>query len=492
MRQANQTDRISSPGILKKINRTFWTDIQMLDRPWYINYGFALLFLSIATILKVMFFTYITQNTPFLLYFGVVILSARFAGVGPAIFSAIVSAIISLYYFLPPFESWQLHPVNIIQLSVYLLEGVLIAGFSGALSRADLRVRVSERRFRALIEKSADGIAMSRENAEVIYASPSIEEVLGFPPEEFLKLDALSRLHPEEKKDIMDKYAGIYSNPGSAATLLFRFLNKKGEWIWIESTLTNLLDDPAVNAIVSNFRNVTERILLEKQKEDFIGIATHELKTPVTSVKAYTQLMLQRFRKEENDKAAELVERMDNQLNRLIGLINDLLDVTRIQSGSLPFVSFPYNFNKMVTEIVEDLQRTTDQHKIEMDFKDNIEMIGDKERVSQVLTNLIANAIKYSPQSKIINVTVAKKNMNAEVCVEDQGLGLDKDVHSKVFERFYRVSGPGNKTFPGLGLGLYISSEIIKRQGGRIWVQSEKGKGSTFCFSLPLQHKIEQ
>ncbi|MGH7203187.1 MAG: sensor histidine kinase [Candidatus Levyibacteriota bacterium] len=111
-------------------------------------------------------------------------------------------------------------------------------------------------------------------------------------------------------------------------------------------------------------------------------------------------------------------------------------------------------------------------------------MYGDKERIGQVLTNLISNAIKYSPHATKIVIDIS-----AAACVKDFGIGMSKNAQEKVFERFYRASGPNNQTFPGLGLGLYISSEIIKRLGGRIWVESVKGKGSTFCFTLPTRKR---
>jgi PAS domain S-box-containing protein len=233
------------------------------------------------------------------------------------------------------------------------------------------------------------------------------------------------------------------------------------------------------------FLDITEREHLAKQKDAFIGVATHELKTPVTSVKAYTQILKKRFKNAGNNESVELLQKMDLQLNKLINLIGDLLDVTKIEAGKLSFSVEKFEIAELVQEITEELQRTTERHVITVKSNIKRKINADRDRTGQVLTNFLTNAIKYSPNAQNIHVTIKENKEYITVCVQDFGVGIPQDKLSKVFERFYRVVGPKEDTYPGLGLGLYISSEIIKRQGGKIWVESEKGKGSTFCFSLP-------
>lgn len=232
-------------------------------------------------------------------------------------------------------------------------------------------------------------------------------------------------------------------------------------------------------------------------RSEFMSIASHELKTPVTSIKAYVQVLQQRFTKRGDEQSAQQLAKMDVQLNKLTNLIGDLLDVTKIESGKLSFHIEEFDFNTLIVEMVEDLQRTTTKHSIIIEGEIQQKVCGDRDRIGQVMTNLITNAIKYSPQTKKILVQISKDGNFVKLCVKDFGVGISKEKQGKVFERFYRVSGPKENTFPGLGLGLYISSEIIKRQGGRIWVESEgsgKGlpagrQGSKFCFTLPLGRK---
>jgi signal transduction histidine kinase len=228
---------------------------------------------------------------------------------------------------------------------------------------------------------------------------------------------------------------------------------------------------------------------LQQQKDDFIGIASHELKTPVTSIKAYTQVLERMLEKKGDTKEAAMIGRMDVQINRLSSLISDLLDVTKINSGRLQFNDNVFDFNQHVKELIEDLKPMTGKHEFVENFSPTGFVNGDKERIGQVITNLITNAIKYSPQADKIIINVNSKNNEAVLSVQDFGIGIAQGNLEKVFEQFYRVSGDMQHTFPGLGLGLYISSEIIKREGGRIWVNSIEGEGSTFCFALPLWKK---
>lgn len=221
-------------------------------------------------------------------------------------------------------------------------------------------------------------------------------------------------------------------------------------------------------------------------RNEFISIASHELKTPVTSIKAYGQVLQRRFMRSGNTQAAEQLGKMDDQLNRLTNLISDLLDVTKIETGKLQLHNDFYEFDALIAESIEEVQRTVDTHTIVLEGSTKKKIYGDRERTGQVLTNLLSNAIKYSPEKKKIIVSIKSSGEYVEGSVKDFGVGISKEKQDKVFERFYRASGPKDNTFPGLGLGLYISSEIIKRQGGKIWLESKEGKGSTFRFSLPI------
>jgi two-component system CheB/CheR fusion protein len=198
-----------------------------------------------------------------------------------------------------------------------------------------------------------------------------------------------------------------------------------------------------------------------------------------------------RFAHEKNTNAVELLNRMERQINKLTLLINDLLDVTKIEGGKFQFHETYFDFNELVMEITEEMQQITQQHTIVMKLALTTKIYGDRERIGQVITNFLSNAIKYSPCSNKIILTTLRNAKQITLCVHDFGIGISKEKQSQVFDRFFRVSGAKEDTFPGLGLGLFISAEIIKRHNGTISVKSAKDKGSTFCFTLPIKKFIK-
>lgn len=267
------------------------------------------------------------------------------------------------------------------------------------------------------------------------------------------------------------------------------FIKKDGSFFPVSYSVASLESKGKPQGAVLEFQDITKRKELERQKDDFIGVASHELKTPVTSIKAYTQVLKLRFKKNNDARSVELVDKMDFQLDKLTNLIGDLLDATKLEGDRLQFREAYFDFNKLVNEIIEEVQITSEKHKIRKHLSSSKTVFADRERIGQVITNLLTNAIKYSPHSKEVIVSTSYKNGEVKLCVQDFGVGIPQSKQDKVFERFYRISGPKEDTYPGIGLGLYISSEIIKRENGRIWVESIKGKGSTFCFCLPHKAK---
>ena len=177
---------------------------------------------------------------------------------------------------------------------------------------------------------------------------------------------------------------------------------------------------------------------------------------------------------------------MDTQLNKLTQLVEDLLNVSRIEHGKLEFQEDWFDLDEVAKETVEQIQSTTSKHRIRIEGRVNERVWGDKDRIGQVLTNLLTNAIKYSPHADTIIVRLRPAQDAAVVSVQDFGIGIDATHHQRIFERFYQVSDPEERTFPGLGMGLYISHEIVQRHQGRMWVESKKGEGSTFSVTLPL------
>ncbi len=302
----------------------------------------------------------------------------------------------------------------------------------------------------------------------------------------------LKPVHPDDSKHASETFLEAYKSR-KAFSLEYRLRRYDGVYRWhMDSGLPKFDNRGIFQGYIGSVVDIHDRKILERQKDDFLGIASHELKTPVTSIKAYGQVLQRMFKNEGNVKGVEHLAKMDAQVNRLSNLIEDLLDVTKIQSGRLQFHEEYFDLNTIINNVVEEIQRTTDKHTIIKKLDKTKKLYGDSERIGQVITNLMTNAIKYSPKSDKINVYTKVEPKSVTLCVQDFGVGIPTDKKEKVFEQFFRVSGPKQDTFPGLGLGLYISSEIIKREGGRIWVESTEGKGSTFCFRLPIRQKPQK
>ena len=226
--------------------------------------------------------------------------------------------------------------------------------------------------------------------------------------------------------------------------------------------------------------------MLEQQKDDFLAVASHELKTPVTSIKVYGQVLGQHLSKGDDREAIEISQKIDMQVNKLTRLIEDLLDVTKMRIGRIEYNNSFFDGNELIRGVVDDMRFVSSGHVIQTQLGESVELYADRERMAQVLTNLLSNAIKYSPLANTILVTSDRTDENFTIHVRDFGIGIAKSEQEKVFGRFYRVPGEELDTFPGLGLGLHISNEIVRRQNGKIWVDSNYGEGSVFSFSLPI------
>ena len=236
--------------------------------------------------------------------------------------------------------------------------------------------------------------------------------------------------------------------------------------------------------------DITKQKELEQMKDDFLSIASHELKTPLTTIKAYTQIVESILEKKGDAQTLGMIKKMNTQVNKLTSLIEELLDVTKIQKGKLVYNEAFFDFNEIIREVSDDMQKLSPSHTINLNLEAVGNIYGDKEKISQVICNLISNAIKYSPLAD--EILLSTTNQKGGIClrVRDYGIGISKSEQKKIFQQFYRISGENQATFPGLGIGLFICSEIIKRQHGELWMESTVGEGSTFIAWLPFDHRI--
>ncbi|MBA3724186.1 MAG: hypothetical protein H0W89_04865 [Candidatus Levybacteria bacterium] len=248
-----------------------------------------------------------------------------------------------------------------------------------------------------------------------------------------------------------------------------------------------LLGKFATDFLLLGIEDITKRRLIERQKDDFVGYVTHELKTPITTITAFIQI-LQGYHVKTGDKKSQfLLSKVANQTERLTGLVNSFAKVYKAQTTKLELEKKKINLDKLVHEVVEAFQYTTTTHDLIIKGKLTQTVTADKERIHEVLINLIINAIKYSPNADKVIIKLAEKETEVIISVRDFGFGITKEEQKKVFERFFRVKDKTDNKIEGLGLGLYLVNEIIKQHKGKLWVKSDYGEGSTFSFSLPVK-----
>src|SRR5690606_17821921 len=221
---------------------------------------------------------------------------------------------------------------------------------------------------------------------------------------------------------------------------------------------------------------------LNAKKDEFIALASHELRTPLTTINGYLQIVKKKL---DDPKKITFIDKTLNQVTKLTKLVAEMLDISRIETGKLDFAMEPFDIRELVNDVVDTFRYAEASHTITFaEQGDPVPVMADKMRIEQVVTNLLGNAIKYSPQSNRVEVLLEYEDDSVRVNIKDQGIGITEEQQKQLFTRFYRAEGTDK--IPGVGIGLYLSKEIIERHGGTVGVESVFGKGSMFYFTLPI------
>jgi PAS domain S-box-containing protein len=370
------------------------------------------------------------------------------------------------------------------------------------------RLLLSEKRFRALIEKGNDGIALLDKDWTLTYLSPAVKTVTGYEIDEIIGHSLMELMHPDEIESNVALLNTIFKEPGASVQDRFRLLHKDGTWRWIEASATNQLADPAVNAVVGNYREITDRkkaeeqlaalsMELEKKVEErtaqlqeankslqlFSYAVAHDLRSPLRIVSGYARVLA-------NDYGAKLDPDAQNLLNVIVGhsklmgqLITDLLSLSQVSRAEM--TTEPVDMNKLVNEVLSNIKEAETDLTANISIEDLGSCICDASMIKQVWFNIISNAIKYSRKNPapVIQIGSKLENGTRTFYVSDNGVGFDMQNAGKLFEVFQRLH---NKTdFEGNGIGLAISQRIIHKHGGKIWAEAKTDAGATFYFTIP-------
>jgi PAS domain S-box-containing protein len=333
--------------------------------------------------------------------------------------------------------------------------------------------------YRALFEWSADAVLVADEASRYLDVNQAASDLLGYPREELLSMHVRDVV--VNGPDWMDAEYTRFVEEGSWRGEL-DLRRKDGTIVPVEARATKAaLTDRVV--FISTLRDITERRNFERMQQEFLAAITHELRNPLTPIIGFAQVMLR-----DGQYRQEAVESIYDNARRLDRIIGDLLVASRLEAGRLELQRAETDLAALLKAVVEQTEALTTRHRISLELP-SAPMIGqwDRQRLEQVIHNLISNALKYSPDGGEVRVTASVENGEVAVSVSDQGIGIAPEAMSTLFQRFYRSPSARVSGAHGLGLGLYISRSLVEAHGGAIRAESKgPGKGSTFTFTLPV------
>ena len=359
----------------------------------------------------------------------------------------------------------------------------------------------SDRRFaelRAVFDSDPNGIALFDAEGVLRLASRRIEEIFGVPLRGMYgqRFDEIYRLKLElalthDREAMLERVRRIFADREASSKDEVELERPRYRSLVRETAPVKGPAGDYLGRLVV-YTDVTEQRELDQQRADFLTVAAHELRTPLTPLSMYLQSIERRLSRGQSI-GRDLVGKARRQVDRLGKLVEDLLDISRLESRRLHFGSSDVELNELVDDVVADFRAQARHHDIVFHRTGAPVLVqGDRERLEQVLVNLMANAIKYSPKGGQIQVSVAREEKEARVSVRDPGIGIPLEEQPRLFQRFFRAANATTRNFGGLGIGLFVSREIVQRHGGRFEVQSEEGQGSTFIFYLPLSPRSLQ
>jgi two-component system, cell cycle sensor histidine kinase and response regulator CckA len=483
------------------------------------RYAVALLLFAFSFLGRRALAPVLGDSVPYITFSPAIAASAWYGGLGPGLITTFLGGITSVYLF---FQPGAITTADVVGLALFLAIGTLITSLTQAVKRSErqahdellarrqfeteLRKREdelkrSEQRFRALIENSSDAIALLDEAATILYASASTTRVLGYTPEEFVGQNSLDLVHPDERKRAEGMLTSLRHTKRRAATNQLRFRHADGSWCWIESVITNALEDPHIHALVVNYRDIgehknLEEQLLQSQKLEAIGRLAggiaHDFNNLLTIINSYSELALNTLGKQS--PVYDDIEEINKAGMRAASLSSQLLAFSRRQVLE-PTV---LNLNSIVSDMHRMLRRLIGEDIDVVAVLDPaLESVrADRGKIEQMIMNLVVNSSHAISGGGRVTIETANVDLDdayarrhqgvvpgsyVMLAVSDTGAGMDEQTIARIFEPFFTTKEHGK----GTGLGLSIVYGFVKQSRGNIWVYSEPGKGSTFKIYLP-------
>lgn len=338
----------------------------------------------------------------------------------------------------------------------------------------------------AIVETSDDAIISKTLESVVTSWNSAAERMFGYTAKEMIG-QTIYRIIPADRQEEEPRILARLRTGERVDHFETKRLKKDGTLLDVSLTVSPVLDKQGKIIGLSKIaRDITLQKQEQQRKSDFIGMVSHELKTPLTSLAAIIQVAHRKLKDSEDKFISAAMENANRQVKRMTNMISGFLNISRLEAGHLPLDKRPFDLDQLINEILVDTRLTVNSHSFDLKNCDHIIVNADRDKIGLVILNLISNAVKYSPKERHIAIRCKADGEKVVVSVTDEGIGIKSEEIGRIFERYYRVDTEHTKHISGFGVGLYLSAEIIKRHGGMIGVESESGKGSTFYFSLPL------
>lgn len=385
------------------------------------------------------------------------------------------------------FDNNEVRWVNA-QGTVEFEQDIAVRFMGTVLDITDLKqVEEKSARLAAIVASSDDAIISKTLDSVIMTWNDAAERIFGYTADEMIG-ESIYKLIPADRHDEEPMILSRLTNGERIEHFETIRQTKDGRLIDVSLTISPIKDSRGNLIGLSKIaRDISERKQDEARKNDFIGMVSHELKTPLTSLTAILQVLNNKLKRADDAFVPEALSRANLQVKRMSTMINGFLNISRLESGKIQINKQPFIIGDLIIEVIGEINLTGPAHIIELQKCDKVVLQADREKISSVLVNLLSNAVKYSPKGSKIQVDCSLQDNKVCVSVTDEGLGISAEDCEHIFDRYYRVESNHTRHISGFGIGLYLSAEIIQRHDGEIWVESERGKGSTFFFTLPAK-----
>ena len=391
-----------------------------------------------------------------------------------------------LSYRITRFDNHETRWIKV-QGSVYFDEGVAVRFIGTAFDITGLKdAEEKTAKLAAIIASTDDAIISKTLDSTITSWNSSAERMFGFSEAEMIG-ESIYKLIPADRHQEEPVILSRLKSGERVQHFETKRLTKDGRLIDVSVTVSPVKDgDGKIIGLSKIARDITERKLDENRKNDFIGMVSHELKTPLTSLSAILQVAKAKLNNTDDTFLSGAMQKANHQVKRMTTMINGFLNISRLESGKIQIDKQLFNVKALIHEVADEMKVTATTHTINIDECEELEVSADQDKIQSVISNLISNAVKYSPNGTLVYVGCKSTETEVIVSVRDEGIGIQPADAEKIFNRYYRIENSNTKHISGFGIGLYLSAEIIYRHEGQIWLESEIGNGSTFYFSLPL------